>query len=58
MQDIKLWIYSEKNKDDESFHNAIQNPENAVVFLTLNGEGNIVQNLESIPLLKNSIVFF
>ena len=58
MQDIKLWIYSEKNKDDESFHNAIQNPENAVVFLTLNGEGNIVQNLESIPLVKNSIVFF
>lgn len=58
MQDIKLWIFTEKNKDGESFHNAIQNPENAVVFLTLNGEGNIVQNLESIPLVKNSIVFF
>lgn len=58
MQDIKLWIFTEKNKDDESFHKAIQNPENAVVFLTLNGEGNIVQNLESIPLVKNSIVFF
>ena len=58
MQKKLLWIFTELNKDDESFLQAIQNPENAVVFLTQNGEGNIVQDIETIVLVKNSIVFF
>ncbi|MBF8458371.1 helix-turn-helix domain-containing protein [Kaistella sp. G5-32] len=58
MQQKKLWVFTERNKDDESFLDALQNPENAVIFLTQNGEAQIVQKEETISLLKNSIVFF
>ncbi len=58
MHQKKLWIFTEKNKDDEGFLEAVQNPENAVIFLTQNGEGKIVLNGETITLVKNSIVFF
>lgn len=58
MQQKKLWVFTEQNKDDESFLEALRNPENAVIFLTQNGEAQIVQQAETISLLKNSIVFF
>ena len=58
MQQKKLWIFTEKNKDDVTFLKAIQNSENAVIFLTQTGEGRIVQKGELIPLVKSSIVFF
>lgn len=58
MQQKKLWVFTEQNKDDESFLEALQNPENAVIFLTQKGEAQIVQKEETISLLKNSIVFF
>ena len=58
MQNQNLWIFTEQNKDDKTFLDAIQNPENAVVFLTQNGKGKIVQESETISLVKNSIVFF
>ena len=58
MQEQNLSIFTEQNKDDESFLQAIQNSGNAVVFIVLNGEGQIVQEVETTTLLKNSIVFF
>ena len=58
MQQKNLWIFTEKNKDDVTFLKAIQNSENAVIFLTQTGEGRIVQKIELIPLVKSSIVFF
>lgn len=58
MQDQNIWIFTEQNKDDESFLQAIQNPENAVIFLTQKGRGQILQEHATIALVRNSIVFF
>ena len=58
MQDQNIWIFTEHNKDDESFLQAIQNPENAVIFLTQKGRGQILQEHATIALVRNSIVFF
>ena len=57
MQKQNLWIFTEQNKDDERFLEVIRNPQNAVIILTENGEGKIVQEFETTSLIKNSIVF-
>ena len=57
MQNQNLWIFTEQNKDDERFLEVIRNPQNAVIILTENGEGKIVQEFETTSLIKNSIVF-
>ena len=58
MQNKALWIFTQQNLYNDWFLECIQNPDNAVVFLTQNGEGTIVQKSEIISLVKNSIVFF
>ena len=58
MQKQLLWVFTEKDKNDNRFLQAIQNPEHAVIFLTENGKGKILQKSEHISLVKNSIVFF
>lgn len=58
MQDQNIWIFTEQNKDDDGFLEAIQNPENAVVFLIQKGKGQIVRGIDTSILVENSIVFF
>lgn len=58
MQGKLLYIFTEKDFQNESFLADIQDPQYAVIFLTEDGEGSIVQQKENIILKKNSIVFF
>ena len=52
-----LYIFTEKDIENKLFLNGLQNSENAVVFLVKNGEGEILQRKEAVPLRKNSIAF-
>lgn len=57
MQKDLLWVFTEKDIENELFLNGLQNSENAVVFLVKNGEGEILQKNEAVSLNKNSIAF-